>query len=552
MLHHVENAQNQGFNMPSEWTEEEWDNVALELRKRFPARKFNNYFRDVFSLEEFEDAAETVISQERQRSFDSLFEVRRPLFQAFLRINDEVKSTAQKIIPVGKTKDGGVIVWGQAEWEAVVLEFHERNPDAFSQRLAGATLAQINKAVRVLDFSRQRYFNVIEQFRGTALRTWDALPPEVRNPLLQDRPIIEFPNGPIMAPPKRKNDDTSAIATAVQKAFSEGIKTTSGRKPPVHWNGTEWLLIAREMHRQDPLGNLLRSTFPRLDLGAIKAAQRKILPRERHRALKNPNGIKPQLIAAFAHLKEEIESGRKENDPPTAVQPTSIAVDGEREFADISATQEPLAIRPANPSAAAPQVSIAATSTEMDFYGKLLNAAAPLLNLLVDEVAKRLAPSLIQACLPAMESAIKEVMRNAVPVAVSSNPVAPAVEMGIQGGAYYRAEPPGPLSKQELAQYLPTPTEKPKKLKIAVLMPFGQQQKYILDAYPEYEFVFIEHGEGIEAAGRECVLFVALESYMTPTARKKIKAHVPVEKLKHTDGGISAIKRVINIWKAEK
>lgn len=628
------------------WTADEFSLIAKELKERFPKKGYGNFYNLSFTPDQVEEAAETVLPQHRHKSVMDYLDIRRPMFDAFTKLaNPGVKTPSLSVVP-GHFDAEGRIKWSIQEWEAVILELHEICPDAFAKGLKTIGVEQVRKAMEVLEIPRRCQFKQVVGFKEQALRIWQDLPEEIKDPSKQDRPIVDFASGPVMAPPLTSKTSQHPMAAALQKAFTEPPKqkiqviTEKPRKKRVSWDDGQWLQIAREMHRQDPFGNLLTSSFSRIDLAAIKAAQSKIFSWENHKALKNSESLHAPLIAAFAALKVEI--GNKDNHPNDEVEvktapvvPAKELTPGQKRTAaaiaarllmtpeqrkeaarkghvtraakklelkkeatewkaetariNIAISQakmdvmpseevkevgpvvpesaqlsESVTIRPAPVQAEKPAPFIPLPANEMAFFGKVLNAALPLMNVLIDEAVARLAPSLIAGLLPQLEKTLGGIVERAVaekvPTLAPQNrptiaPVAMPVlrEMGQEEAQQVAQQAPviasGPLSKAELAQYLPQPKEKVKKPKIALVMPTGQQREQMRTAFPEYEFVFIDHGQGIKEAAQSCVFFVALNAYVNEANRPKIKAHVPPENLKFVEGGISALKREINVWK---
>lgn len=595
MLSNVPASKNSGVSRVT-WTADEWRLVATELKSRFPDWQIHD-----FSMTEFEEAMEAVIGQERQRTYLDFEDVRPMLFEAFDAKNTSISkagSLPEKIIKDATIASNGAIRWSPDQWEMVVLELHRLYPDVFADRLVKIGFVHAREAQKILPKHLHRQYAQLVNYRQMALKIWDHLPEDVRNPAMQVRPIIDFPSGPVMAPPKRKSDNESAIAIAVQKAFNDPqvkVITQSPRKKRVSWTPDEWLLIAREMVRQDPLGNLLNSTFPRIDLGALRAAQRKIFDKDNYKALKNPTGLRDPLVAAFAALKAEIQKDQvrvldysvaEESKPALAIEDKPIAFDRAAKARAALANMTPkdrheaarrghetrrekkaalaekvAEAKPVAIAAAMQENYVAATAVhrETDFFGKIMNAALPLMNVLIDEAVTRLAPSLIAGMLPQLEKSMGSMLERALAeqmakmVIPAAAPVAPVLFAATLPTEVVQDAPEQPqrLSKAEVMALLPQVVEKPKKPKIGLLMPTGAQREQIRSAYREYDFVFIDHGQGIKEAGQSCALFVALDAYVTAGNRQKLKDYIPQETLKYVNGGgISAIKRQINIWKA--
>lgn len=607
------------------WTPDEFSLIAKELKERFPKKGYASFYSLSFTPDQVEEAAEAVLPQHRHKSVMDYLDIRRPMFDAFTKLaSPGVKAPSLSVVP-GSFDVDGRIKWSIQEWEAVILELHEICPEAFANGLKTVTIFHVRQAMEVLEIPRRRQFKQIVGFREQALRIWQDLPEEIKDPSKQDRAIVDFASGPVMAPPLTSKTNQHPMAAALQKAFTEPPKqkiqviTEKPRKKRVSWTDEQWLQIAREMHRQDPFSNLLTSSFSRIDLAAIRAAQSKIFTWENHKALKNSDGLREPLLAAFATLKAEIEDKptrasdevevktapadpyegltpaqrrtKKASEARQALPPErrkEIARKGaETRWKNAVAARAAARVKPEEPiqaevvqakpepvQEAKPAPFVPLPANEMAFFGKVLNAAVPLMNVLIDEAVARLAPSLIAGLLPQLEKTLGGIVERAVADKVPkfSIPVFTAPTATIPMDSYNQdiqneinaaevtpepAQQPtvnasGPLSKAELAQHLPQPKEKLKKPKIALVMPTGQQREQMRVAFPEYEFVFIDHGKGIKEAAQSCVLFVALNAYVNEANRTSIKTHVPTEKLKYVEGGISSLKRQINVWKVDQ
>lgn len=579
------------------WGNDDWDRVASELQ-----RLHSDWRTHTFTMSEFEDAMETVITQEHQRTFMSMDDVMPHIFMAFARRSpvsgkaQTPKSKATIPVPVNSV---GAIRWSPDEWEQVVLALHQLAPRMFEGRCATLSSRDIRAAQSVLPKSRHREPNQIEIYRKQLLKTWDALPADVRDPRLQERKIVDFPSGPVMEPPKQKSDNSSAIAIAMHKGFqapdkpvkeAKQIKLGKVKQKRHSYDATDWLNIAREMFKQNPHAPYFTSAFQTVDLPALRAAQRVIIPIERRRTIVGNYGLAKPLVAAFKALKEEIEAQKLETelanfpDLPKAKDIIGAAIWSESQPLEKPAPQPapvPTAQVQEVLTQAAPQYVIAAPAQQIipvppaptDFLSRIVAASKPLINVIVaefrqdiaQEVAKILLPQITGALAPMLESSMQGV-KDAIgaqfnPWADQLRPVAtPDYLHGAQAASVVTTIAPSdkqigisPPDKQiGINVQIPVlkPVEKPKKLKIAIIGPRGGQQEQVLRAFPEFDFTFIENGHGIKEAGTHCALFIASNAYLNRANRDTMKAHVSPEKVRFIDGGISTIKRTINVWKA--
>jgi len=518
------------------WTTEDWNSIARELRRRNPATSFKHLDYQGFRLEDFEDAMETVMPQERQKSFDSFEDLRRDLYNAYQRVMAAERRTPVTMV---KRADNSIFVkWIPEEWETVVLEYHRLFPLAFSARLENCRIPYIRQAVEILPFERRRVFHQIPLFREQALRTWDSIPDDQKNP---PRNVIDFKTGPIVEPPEKKSDDSSAIATAMHQAFRTPMKPKEERKTKVFWKAHEWLLIAEAMHKQNPHANFFESNFTLIDLPAVREAQRVALPLERRKKLSGTAGLREPLIEGFKALKAKME--REELEPEeTKESPEEIQLDLKGDDIEVPEGFHAIPILNARPQEVH-EAPISADkrrqAPQSDFTARLAVAATPLINLFVGELAKALAPELAKAFAPMVETVIQGIKTAVTPVIVNqtiNHPTAP-VQTAIE---------PEKAVEQALAAVIPTA---PKKPKIAVLGPFGKQKEELERFFPEFRFTFIEHGHGIKEAAASCVLFVASNLHINASSKQLIKSHVNRDILRYVEGGLSNIKRQIQIWK---
>lgn len=588
-----EKAMTMDFKPRNVWEENDWDRIATELQQRYPDWRSRN-----FSMSEFEDAMETVIAQEHHRAFMSMEDVTPHLFMAFARRSPgKAQTLTLKNQPKVLVNAVGAIRWTPDEWEQFVLELHRISPTTFEQRCVKLSLSDIRSAQLVLPLSRRREPNQTEIYRKQMLKTWDALPPDVRDPRLQERKIVDFPSGPVMEPPRQKSDNASAIATAMHKGFQapekvkkeKTIKLGKVKQKRNYYTEQDWLNIAREMYRQNPHAPYFTSAFQTVDLPALRAAQREMIPVERRRTIAGNYGLAKPLVAAFKALKEEqirdatarLEStedaGVLSYDPglkePVPVAPVTEPVWQERQWPEETPKVVAAPVVVKQEVAASPVQTVITPPIATDFLSRIIAASKPLINVIVaefrqdiaEEVAKILLPQITGALSPMLDTAVQGV-KDAIAaqfnpwstsgLAQSSLPIAaPDYQHGAQAATMDMlqrvAEIPA-IAKPVQSVVIPVlkPVEKPKKLKIAIIGPRGSQQEQVVRAFPEFDFLFIENGHGIKEAGTSCALFIASNAYLNRSNRDTMKAHVPPEKVRFIDGGMSTIKRTINVWMA--
>lgn len=89
----------------------------------------------------------------------------------------------------------------------------------------------------------------------------------------------------------------------------------------IHWTDAEWLAVARELYRQHPIDQYLRSTtLASLTLRDFYDAQ-VVLPPERRRikAVKTPVTVREGLLVAMQKVRKEIDAVVTEKEDPIAV-----------------------------------------------------------------------------------------------------------------------------------------------------------------------------------------------------------------------------------------
>lgn len=511
------------------WQASEWDAIAAELNKRYPLKQFNLFSYDGFTLDEFEEAMETVILQGRHKSFNSFSDVRRPLFEAFQRLYKPSASVKSIKVVEGTVHADGKIVWSPEEWEVVTLEFHRQYPNVFNERCVNIRLNQIRGAVEILPVHRRRYFSQIEIFRRMVLLTWDALPDDIKKAWKLERSVVEFPSGPIVEPPSKKSDETSSMAMAMHGAFKQPTENKQ-KKRKVYWKPEEWIAVAREMHRQNPHANFIESHFFTIDLPAIRAAQREVLPLERRKLLAGSADLREPLVEAFKILKLEILTEKfSDSQIPVSVPPAMPVPAPDKVIESI-----PL------PTAMLPAVSEPAS---VNFMARFAEAAKPLISL----VAEGLASELMRLMMPEFTKLVASVANQ--PAKPSEQPVAPPTHEPMAQPNHVFSMPSAPVEAAPVVrQPIIKPPEVPRKPKIVVLGPLGKQKEEIERAFPDYRFAFIEHGHGVKEAGESCVLFIAVVTHTNSSMKQSIKSHVPSEKVRYVNGGTSAVKRQISAW----
>lgn len=530
-----------------DWDSAEWSLVAEELKRLHPS-KFNlSYYRFSYSTIDIEDAAEAVLPQHRHRAIDSFDAIKRPLFEAFQRMLPTTKPQLS-VVPESFRSDGH-IVWKPEEWEGIAAELLNLNPAIFENSGIYIGMKIVNEAQLILGVNRRRNFKQLVGFRAQILKTWEQMQAAKRD--TTEPVIVDFPSGPIMEPTKKKADDSNALATAMHDAFKAVPEDEKKRKQRVDWTATEWLDIAREMRRQNPHVNFFASKFFIIDLPAIRDAQREVLDLTRRRTLMGTKGLQEPLVKAFAALLDEVNRENSE-------------VQEEEQVAEI--TVEKVAEEPV---AAVEQVAVTsfltpAIAAENTFNGAILNAAAPLISLLVSELTARLAPTIAQLMLPELLKAINAAPNPVIDVyshfqaSVKPEPVktilavpSHAVAAPFASSAPVQPAPEAPqkrMTAAEIAAFNGVTSTKQKKQKIVLLGPMGTQKTDIMQSYPNYDFVFIEHGHGIKEAAIGCELFIIYTSHFSAANKASVNKYVPNEKIRQVKGSLSSVKNQIQVW----
>jgi hypothetical protein len=532
------------------WDDADWDLVAAELKRQYPTRKTEKFYSFEFSTLEIEDAAEQVIQQDRQRSFSEFEPVKRALWNAFERMKPNAKGVVQ--ISSAKTKHDQHIVWVPEEWEAVIAELHTNHPTLFEKNCVHLNVKMMEDVQRIFPVARRRNFKQVVGLRVQLMKMWgqmqaakrDAAPPV----------IVDFTSGPIMEPPTKKSDVSNALATAMHDAFKAGPTEQRLRRKRIDSTPQEWLLTAREMRRQNPHINFFASKFEVIDLAAIRDAQREVLPLERRRKLLGTRGLQEPLVTAFKALLEEV---KQENAiatrEPEQVEPEAVQISPEPEQVAVPAS--PIYFRnegfPTGVTHADAQINT--------FNAAVLSAAAPLVNLMIDEMVKRLMPQLTDMLTGQISASIGGAVQKALEafkpasVALSAAPWAPApvtAQAVPQGLAQIAQQPPARPTAAQIAAFNNVTVEKTKKPKIALLGPTGRQKNDIEGTFPDYNFVFIENGHGIKEACVDCELFIVYTSHFNASNKAAVKKYLDHDKLRQVSGSMSAVKHQIHSWQA--
>lgn len=552
------------MNTPStvnrvDWDDKEWSLVAQELKRQHPSRA-ERYYDFAYTTMEVEDAAEQVLPQERHRAIDSFELIKRPLFNAFELLKPGNKPVLS-VVP-GPVRNDGHIVWSPEEWEVVVAEIHEIDPACFDNQCHTLNMLTVMRAQQVLAVHRRRNFKQLVSFRPQVFKTWEQMkvtkanePPPV---------IVDFPSGPIMEPKPTKKHAESALATAMHEAFQASPQEEKQRKPYVSWKPEEELAIAREMRRQNPHINFFASKFHIIDLPAIRDAQREALPLERRKALKNSTGLQPFLVRAFAALLEEVNRENAGLLPNVKVSQASLEVVPEPILvsaplpAEVVAEAPIQAPQPVQTNVAEvyakhePLTVSLRDAQENTFAAALLNAVTPLVNFMFAELSARLAPEIAKLMLPEIVKALGSAQQVVTaPQGAFISP--PYVESGVYGSASVapakvpEVAPPRPTAAQ-IAAFNGVTQTKTKKHKIVLLGPMGKQKSDIEQAFPDYNFVFIEHGHGIKEAAVDCALFIAYTSHYNAANKASVKKFVPLEKFRQVQGSLTMVKNQIQVW----
>jgi hypothetical protein len=540
---------------------EVWDKIAVEMLKSVPDWRSHN-----FDMVEFEEAMEAVLPQMEQRTFADFEDVSPHLFPAFERVAKSPPKAVQKITATTKVKTRITAApkrWTPEQWELVTLELHRLVPTAFAERLVKVGNKHAESAQKVLPVHLHRHFVQVVDFRAHCLKIWDALPADVRNPELQERKIVDFTSGPVMAPVAKKSDSENAMATAIQDAFKAPALTIKPRKKHVSWSPQEWLAVAREMHRQNPHANYFSSQFFKMDLPALRDAQRVALIFERRKALKNSDGLREPLIEAFKTLRYELTH---EVDAQIAKEAEELKATQTEEIAPAVIVEEPAAapVIAETPSPViagkVPEVALLSNLEQVNFMGGLLNAAAPLAQFLVSQAASQMAPAIIAAIMPELKKQMGTMMQDAIQAAQNAVGVRIIEKEVVTHKTATAAPVAAPVASVAVAvpqvkpvHELALPVEKPKKPLIAILGPQGAQKAAIERDFPDYRFTFIEHGHGIKEAAAKAELFICAVANAPQALKHQIKEHLDPAIVRYLqNGGVSSIKRQINVWLASR
>lgn len=539
-------------------TTEEWQAIASKLIQSFP-----NWQTHDFTMAQFEDAMESVLPQDRQRTFQDFEDVRHNLFKAFDVVAKDVKAGKIPALTISR-KQTQVTRWTPEEWEKVVLELHRLKPTAFAEQLIKIGNKDAENAQKVLSHERHRHFVQVVSFRAVALKVWNELPADVRNPALQERAIVDFPSGPVMAPVAQKTDSQSPMKAAIQKAFKVPEDPEKLHRKHVTWSPSEWLQLAREMYRQNPHANYFSSNFYTVDLEAVRAAQREVLPLERRKPLAYTAGLRTPLVEAFKRLQSDLSLAVHAEIKAERLEIESVKVKVE------DADFEEVIKRDIAPEAVAAPVAVALEAPKVpelaprlessEFMGGLLNAVAPLAQFLVTQVANQMAPAIIQALMPEMKKAMGTMFadairdaQNAASAAIPASPVhAYAAPTSAPTAAPIAQPAVSGASAEQVAAFkaaFPKQAEKPKKPIITILGPQGTRKELVEREFPQYDFIFIEHGHGVKEAGAKAELFICAIPFPPQGIKTAIRTHLNQDKVRFIDNcNISSIKRQIKVW----
>lgn len=549
------------------WEDEEWDLVASELKRQNPRRQTDNFNRLDFTTMEVEDAAEMVLGQERQRSYDSLNPIRRNLFDAFQRIKKNGPQATPKI-EEGNVNSNGVVSWSVAEYQAIMNELYRLSPTNFDNRCKLVNIAMMRRAMEILEPHRRRKFKQLVTFRETLTRMWEKdQAAKISQPKLAK---VEFTKGVIAEPAPKKSDGYNAVASAMHNAFQNPSVEKKGSKPRkahVTWSPSDWVLLAREMRRQNPHINFFASKFVIIDLPALRDAQRNIFPIEHRRALSGTQGLQAHLVDAFRTLRIQLDNEREVEDRAKLAAKIDEKVHVEPEKVH-KKTAETSPTNPRGDEISAdgnPKLAMnsAGCSEEASFLSEAMAAAVPLVELLMREFIKQTQAALIPELTKAFRTCLEGVKAPAwvdytAPVSASAPAEkipAPIVQQPTQdvvnASVSVISEMPQRMTAAAVAAFNNI-TPKPKKQKIALLGPMGKQKADIESSFPQYKFVFIQNGHAIREAAADSVLFLAYNSHLNAHAKSAIKLHVPFDKIRYIEGSLTSVKRQIVVWEASK
>lgn len=616
------------------WTPEEWQKITAELHARNPGVKYQNFLVCPFNPLELEEAAEAVLPQERHRLIEDFAEVRGYLFDACQRYYADAhmpKSPkfVSKMPPLRaaepKESKGGYksVTWKPHEWETVTKELYANFPYLFDDALNAFGAGHFRVAQSALPPDRHRPLKHRKDMAEMLWKTWLDHGERLKNELQEKRQAVQFGKSIVVQPVEKHSDNDNPMALAVHKAFKEPPKekppvkvsqkveklapvkeakapATPVRPKRIDWDKEDWMKVARALVQLDTVNHYLGNPNPNIPLRDVKKAQGLALPIEKHRPLNANGGLAPKLIPCFDIIRkerEELEKATHIEAAPPVVQHAAYVEKPLPQQEEKITVETPLGAVVVDQQTGE-SVSLhdfvhretaAPAPAPTDFVSALAQAAAPVLNVVLERLAGIIAPQVAGALLPEIIKAMPQ------PVVVPMAPAhiaepAPSVDYAairtivrsIEATVSAKVESSFQAHLRTMESKLeaqikaikpvfvaPTPDvapslkespvapsmaleepvkEKAKLPKITLIGPLGAQKADLERAYPQLNLCFIESGKGIREGANNCELFIVNQKNCNSSMRDDVKRYVPKTILETVHGGVSSMKFLIDEW----
>lgn len=484
--------------MTDGWTAKEARTVLIEVVRRHPQCSDPEKIDVSITKSMIVEAADAVLASERK----SVARLAKPaqLRVTLIAAAKKLSAYPGAIESLLKEDDAPKkveprIMWTDAEADLVAAQLVELAPgllDSFD--FATFTLPQFRQAQQVLPEDRRRHI----KYHRNAL---PALTPAFVR-LVQQRNAAT----PAPAPePQAAEPIVAAPAPSETEPHQAKVITTPA----------EWVLIAEEIHRQNPFfGWPYKEHLAGLSAKEIEDAMRAALPIERRRKTVNVWACRDKLIEAFKVVRARLD--KEEADKRAAAELEKAKAEAEA----LAKMAEADAIKNATPAT---------------------DPLADALRLVAREFGAELAKAFGGALVPMLQGMLADALASAAPRAAAPQDVAPQTP----------AAPPeeDPLDAQPPASYAGPEGVPERNPKVAVIGPSSALRPALEAAFPSLDFIWIEHGpKGVPEAVLSCEKIIGVANFLNESTKIALKkSEMGKAKLRVVDGGTSSIKRLLHV-----
>jgi hypothetical protein len=399
------------------------------------------------------------------------------------------------------------IKWSESEWIAIVRALAKLFPELGLPAPEGAARVQVahmRQAMQILPPHRRRNFAQVVTTRDQIARVCKIIRAESEKPARAPGPAISL-----------------ALPTTVIYRQPDGAQDgPHPDKARVFWRESEWYSIAVELAYTDPT---FLDTLNHLHAADVNRAQR-VIQTSRRKPLSSlyGNRIKQELTPAFRRLRASIEAARREQ---AEAQSAAAAQEAERAESARQGEQE-----------AAHQAIREQVAQSPEFIAQALGRAeaGPLLDALLSRAAASFQGMLESAIIRALSS---DTLKSALVINLHMHTA--------EDSAKSVAANPPRVSGNVASKVIVKP-------KVGIVGALPQQGEILAAAYPQLRIKAIDknlNGQSLRDAVAQCDRVIAMTGFISHSLGD-VCQKAAGERYTRVDGGISSVRRQIDVWLA--